>query len=87
MADVSWQTFIKWFLVGAVGLALIAGAVYGMAQAEGPGPDRQATEKAIARACDPLKNEGVDYHGPSWSESGRYEVTCSDGSQRVVYPR
>lgn len=45
-----------------------------------------ALEHKITHACDPMKNVGVDYHGPSWEETDRYEVTCSDGSQRIVYP-
>lgn len=88
MTDVSWQTFIKWVVVGAAALALTGVLIYGMVKLdESGGPDFAATEQAIARVCDPMKNTGIDYHGSGWSESSRYEVTCSDGSQRLVYPR
>lgn len=88
MSDVSWASFAKGFLIAAACLLVVGGIVYGIVRfEEGTGPDTRATERAIRTACLPGKNIGVDYHGSSWSESDRYEVTCADGSQRIVYPR
>lgn len=50
------------------------------------GIDQAKVEREIAHACDPMKNVGVDYQGPSWELNGRYEITCEDGSQRIVLP-
>lgn len=88
MSDVSWATFFKWCVISVAVLALFVGIIYGMVKIEkSVSPDYAATERAITHACDPLANRSVDYHGPGWSTGGRYEITCSDGSQQIVYPR
>lgn len=50
------------------------------------GKSHSEIEREISHACDPMKNVDVDYHSSGWSVSSRYEITCADGSQRIVFP-
>lgn len=72
------------YRVKLIAVAAVA-VVLALAGCGGDGSDLEV-QRRIAHVCDPMKNVGVDYHGPGWSVDGRYEVTCEDGSQRIVFP-